>query len=1092
MRKLFFILMTLIACTLSIQAQTHTYTGTILDAADNEPLIGATIMPIGGGNGAAADLDGNFTITVPASVKKAKISYVGYAEQTVDLRDNMVVKLSSTSQSLDDVVVVAYGSATKESLTGSVAVVGSKEIEDRPVTSVTAALEGNAPGVMVDNSVGAPGSAPSIRIRGFNSIQGSGSPLYVVDGVPYNGSIADLNPADVESMSVLKDAASCALYGNKGANGVVLITTKKAKNKGQVDVTLQIRQGAYMRGLPFYDRLDAVDWMQTAFDANVNSAMTTGSLGDLQAVLKYYRTNFQSSTGSGYARTNIFGYQNEEGVWTPYASDELFDENGKFVPTSVMPGYTDLDWWDIVSRKTGYRQEYNINAAAATDKFNVFASVGYMKENGYMLMTDFERFNARVNANFNPTSYLKFGLNLNAVSQNSNTGLTGSDLTLATNPFLTMFTAPIYPYYAHGENGEILYEDGQPVWNLASYLSNRNIGYELRHDQRNSRALVGDGNIYGTVVLPYGFDFTVRGSMHRDKTDAMSYQNNVVGDAAGIGRLSDTWYYIKSHNFYQTLNWDHNYGIHHVDVLLNHENYEYSEDISGVAAIGQVMPGIVALSNFETTQPATQSIGMERTESYLGRARYNYDNRYFGEFSLRRDGSSRFAKDHRWGTFWSVGASWIISSEKFMQNVNWVDYLKLRAAYGSVGDLSIVSAYAYWSLYGMTSYDGTKVLVPTQRPSDDLTWESTKTLDLALEGNLWNRLNFSIGYFNKSNADLIFSVVKPMSSGTMSDSGYYPSVLTNIGTMLNYGWELAFKVGLIETRDLYWDFTLDATFIKNKITKLPNGHSEPSQSLFLGKSKFEMYTYKWAGVDQATGQSLYEMAKDSYDYIQWDENGNEVFNEALYNKNVADAKADGSYVMIDGKEYTTKTAYAGRQLCGSSIPTVFGSFGTNLSWKGINLNLLFTYSLGGKIYDSNYAQLMYFGNTAGAVHVDALKAWTEAPEGMTTDYTGADRLDPNGIPQNNVNNAQYSSAQSSRFLVSKNYLVFKNLNISYDFPRKWTNVMKLQGLNLGFSIDNIFTVAARKGLNPQYGFAGGQGASYVPARTFQFQLTARF
>ena len=246
-------------CAIGLQAQTRTIHGTVLDASNQEPLIGATIMPIGGGNGAAADIDGHFTITVPANVKKAQVSYVGFTTKQVELTPNMTVYLDASSTSLDDVVVVAYGTATKESLTGSVAVVGSKDIEDRPVTSVTSALEGNAPGVQVNNSVGTPGSEPEIRIRGFNSINGVNSPLYVVDGIPYDGSIADINPADIESMSVLKDAASAALYGNKGANGVILITTKKAKNVGQVDVTLQVRQGMYTKGIPNYDRLGAAD-----------------------------------------------------------------------------------------------------------------------------------------------------------------------------------------------------------------------------------------------------------------------------------------------------------------------------------------------------------------------------------------------------------------------------------------------------------------------------------------------------------------------------------------------------------------------------------------------------------------------------------------------------------------------------------------------------------------------------------------------------------------------------------------------------------------------------------------------------------------
>ena len=248
--------MTLVASSWAAMAQSRTISGTVVDAGNKEPLIGVTALPNGGGQGAATDIDGNFTITVPDNVKTARFSYVGYKEQTVNLHDKMVVRLASSSTNLDDVVVVAYGTANKESLTGSVAVIGSSEIEDRPVTSVTGALEGNAPGVQVNSSTGAPGSSPSIRIRGFNSFNGSAqTPLYVVDGIVYNGDIAEISPADVESMSVLKDAASCALYGSRGANGVVLITTKKAKKVGKIDVTATVRLGQYNRGLSFYKRL---------------------------------------------------------------------------------------------------------------------------------------------------------------------------------------------------------------------------------------------------------------------------------------------------------------------------------------------------------------------------------------------------------------------------------------------------------------------------------------------------------------------------------------------------------------------------------------------------------------------------------------------------------------------------------------------------------------------------------------------------------------------------------------------------------------------------------------------------------------------
>ncbi len=1088
MRKLFLILMTLIACTWSLAAQTRTFHGTVLDASNNEPLIGATVMPIGGGQGAAADIDGNFTITVPASVKKATFSYVGYDSKTVDLRDGMTVSLNPGDTTLDNVVVVAYGTSTKEGLTGSVAVVGSQEIEDRPVTSVTSALEGNAPGVQVSNTVGAPGSAPSITIRGYNSITGSSSPLYVVDGVPFSGSIADLNPADIESMSVLKDAASSALYGNRGANGVILITTKRAKKVGKIDVSLQVRQGMYTRGIPYYDRLDPAQWMQARFNGQVNANMEGMEPEDLPGVIDGLRQDFIST----YPKINIFGsYNPETGQYEVAPNDALFNEQGIFNAEglySILPGYLgDLDWWKAVSR-SGYRQEYNVNAAAAGERYNVFASVGYLKENGYMLMNDFERFNARINANFNPTSYLKFGINLSATQQDATDNASTSDPSLANNPFGVMMMAPVYPYYAHDANGNVIYdEEGQPEWNTAGYLNNDNVAVTLRRDLSDNSATVVDAIAYGTAVIPYGFELTFRGQMHRDKTFSRSYMNNIIGGAAGMGRLYEYFYKYNSHTFQQMLEWNHDYGMHHVDALLDHENYEYSTDQSQVSVYDQLIEGMYNLSNFSKNDAPMEVLGRIRSESYLARARYNYDQRYFGEASIRRDGSSRFGKDNRWGTFWSLGASWIINREKWMERATWVDYLKLRAAYGSVGNDSPAGNYTYMSTYGNVDLLDRIAMLPTSLAADNIRWEATKTFDIGVEFNIFRKLYGSIGWFYKINSDLLYAVTKPASSGMIASNGSLPSIMTNIGSMQNKGWEISLKYTIKDTPDFYWDVTVDATLLRNKILKLPNGRNIPGQGYFQGYSIGTIYTYPWAGVDELTGRSLYEMNADSPDYVTYNADGtfNPEATKAAYDGDVATARREGSLVEIDGKNYTTNSSLAGRMIVGNTMPDVYGSIGTNLKWKGIQFGLLFTYSLGGKCWDTNYMQLMNMGASMSALHKDILKAWTQAPEGLTEH-----RIDPNGVPQTNPNLSLENNAQSSRFLISRNYLALKNINASYDLPRKWVNALQLQKINLGVSIDNLFLISRRKGMNPGYG--GNNNMSYVPARVFSFQLSAQF
>ena len=1095
MRKLFLILMTLCAVSWGLSAQVR-YQGTVVDAGNNEPLIGVTVMPIGGGQGAATDVDGNFTLNLPSSVKSVKVSYVGYKEQTVALRDKMVIRLASSSTNLDDVVVVAYGTANKESLTGSVAVVGSGDIEERPVTSVTSALEGSAPGVSVNNSTSAPGSAPTIRIRGFNSFSsGSQSPLYVVDGLVYEGSIAEINPADVESMSVLKDAASCALYGSRGANGVVLITTKKAKGQGKVDVNFQMNFGAYTLALPLYDRLGADEWMEAALLGKANGQAIKdmkGGVIDYEAAMAKTAPSFVASY---LQNLNIYGMKDMDGNWAQIPSTDLFDPaTGKLIEgAQVMPGYNDLDWWKAITQ-TGFRQEYNLNAAGATEKFDIFASMGYLKQNGYVIESDYERFTARLNANFRPVNYFKAGINLSGSYVKSQTAnVSASSLNSTVNPFQTMYYAPIIPIYAHNaKNGEIITDaDGNPQYYINGLNGMNNLVWETYENSIRNESVNLDGSIYGTAILPYGFEVTVRGGMYRYKTAYNDYSTNLVGSQMGAGGLDAEFDSGYSYTFTQQLNWSHEYGLNHIDALLLHQNFKTGVEYSYLRVSGQKINNMPILSNFEEASLWAQGIDNYATESYLGRVRYNYDQKYFAEFSINRDGSSQFHPNNRWGTFWSVGASWIISKEKFMHDVNWVNYLKLRLAYGSVGNNAAAGYYAYMNLYDWT---GTGNLIPSQIAAPELKWEATKTLDVALEGSLFNdRFSFSLGFFDKRNSDLIYNYVLPLSNGTLGN-GYNPSVLMNIGEMQNYGFELQFGVDIIRNANLKWDFNIDASFITNRIKKLPYGHDIVGSALFLNKSRYENYTYEWAGVDQLTGRSVYAMNPESPDFYTFQEDGTRVYNQALWDRYLAEAKADGTYVEYNGQPYTYSTSHAGRKIMSSSLPVVYGSFGTSLNWKGINLGLLFTYSLGGQVYDSNYQSLMsYSALTPAALHKDVLSGWTEAPEGMTAD--SPNRFDMNAIPQLNGEYSTDNDATSSRFLTSANYLSLKNLNLSYDLPRKWVNALKLQNINVGFQMENVFITASRKGLNAQAAQGGSgvaTGAYYQPARTYTFQLAVKF
>lgn len=987
--------------------------------------------------------------------------------QEVAIKPTVKVILKADSEVLDEVVVVAYGTAKKESLTGSISVVDSKKIEKRITTSVTGALEGSAPGVQVNNTYGEPGKAPSIRIRGFGTlVSGASDPLFVVDGVPFDGNIAEINSNDIESMSILKDAASAALYGNRAANGVVLITTKSGRGSDKPSITLQINQGIYNRGLPEYERLGADQWMEASWIAMKNYAMT-GSLGLSATEAAAYATK---NMITGYARRNIY-----DG-----ANDALFDSNGKLV-AKRLSGYDDLDWNKGIERN-GHRQEYNLSASSSGDKLSVYSSVGYLNEKGYIIASGYERFSGRINSIYTPTKWLKAGLNLNGsvTKRDYNDDAKGE---LYANPFyITRYMAPVYPMYMHNADGSYaLDEFGEKQYDVTSaYLSNRNIAFELRNNKQESRRNVLGGQAFATINLPYDFSVTVKGDMSNSTSNNKKYDNPQIGDGAtNNGRLTSYAYQYTNYTMQQLINWKHTYKkIHNLDVMFGHENYSWERKVTYGMNTGMAVDGNLTMGNFLTNSFFNGSDDEYKTESYLARARYNYDERYFVEGSFRRDGSSRFHPDNRWGNFFSLGASWNIKRESFMEDINWVNNLKLRASYGEVGNDAGVNYYGYMALYTIDKNGGNAALLKKSLSAPDIKWETTQTLDFALEGRLFDRLNFQIGYFDKRSKDLLFEVRLPLSAGSYpwvdSDNGA-PMNLTqykNIGTVSNRGVEIALDVDAVNNKDWRWNIGLDATFLKNKVVKLPHGKDilHGMQNYSEGHSIYEFYTYHFEGVDQMTGQSLYTIDPDKKET----------------------AAADGALTTINGTDYTTITSYAKRDWAGSALPKVYGSVNSALSWKDLSLNVLFTYGLGGKVYDGSYHSLMGTSvmSSGTALHKDVLQSWNGVPEGMSE--TSANRIDPNGLPALDFNRSTDNNAVSDRWLTSASYLVLKNLNFSYNLPKKWMNQWGISGLMLTAGIENLFTVTARKGLNPQYSFNGGSDDTYVTARVYNFGLTVKF
>lgn len=1061
-----------------VTAQTLTVSGVVVSEEDGEPVVGASVLVKGENLGVITNVDGKFTISnVPASAKTLVISFVGMKKQEVAIEPNLKIQLANDSQMLDEVVVtVAYGTAKKSSLTGAISTVDQKQIEMRPTSSVTTALEGTTSGVQINSTYGSPGSSPSIRIRGIGTVNGDSDPLYVVDGVPFGGNISDINPVDIESISVLKDAASCALYGNRASNGVILITTKRGKSD-KISFDLRINQGVYQRGIKEYKRTSPNQFMEASWMNLKNARITAGD---------------DAATAAQYASENLISEQLYLNIYNK-ADHELFDANGKLVAgAAILPGYADdLDWYSQAIR-SGYRQEYSFSGNTANEKSDYYFSLGYLDEQGYVTNSDFNRLSARTSMNFAPKKWFKAGLNITASHQVMNATNGNSDASF-TNAFMyCRQIAPIYPVHLHNVDGSYrldangvrqyapgYYTNDEDIdIQTRSQYSDRHVIWENELDKDKTVRNTMQGIAYADFKFLRDFTFTLKGDLNVRNSENRTYNNATIGDGKGSGgRSSRTVYRYKNYTFQQQLRWNHEFGKHMLDVLAAHECYSYNYDYLYGYKTTEIFEGKGNLSNFTDISSLNGYENNYNTESYLGRIRYNYADKYNLEVSFRRDGSSRFAKNNRWGNFGSIGANWIISEEEFMKPVTWVNQLKLRANYGQVGNDAGAGYYGYMALYSRSQNANLGAYFLSQNEALDLKWETGEAFGFALEGRFFKRWNFGIEYFDKRNKDLLFDVYLPLSAGATSTSSAVATVAKNLGTISNRGFEINTDVDVFKNPNWRVNLAANASFVKNKVVTLPeqnkDGIISGSYKIVEGKSRYEFYVYTFEGVDQLTGNSLYKTNLEDYFIKQAD-------GSILGNAEGTDITDNAT--LINGTYYVNNTTYAQKEFHGSALPKVFGSFTGTVSYKSLTLSALFTYSLGGKTYDGVYSSLMRTGSSPGNYHADIMKSWTAAPEGMTED--SPNRLLKDGIPQINYSMSTYNNSASSRWLTSSDYLVVKNITLSYQLPKSLVKHLDLQGVSVSASCENLWTFTARQGMNPQQSFSGSQSNYLVTPRVF--------
>lgn len=1047
MKKIKLILVSLLIVTSNfLIAQSIRISGTVSEKGTGAKLPYVSIVVKGTTTGTNSGEDGSYVINAPSDGVLI-FSFIGYKsiEMPILGKSEINVDMETDALNLDEVVMIAYGTAKKSSYTGSITSVGSDKIEKKPVTNALAALSGVAAGVQVNSLNGLPGEDPEIRIRGFGSINYSSEPLIVLDGSPFNGAISNINPSDIESINVLKDAASTALYGSRGSNGVVLITTKKGRDDG-LTITANITQGFSSRGLPEYERIDAFDYYPIMWESLRNGLITATRTKEQASIL--------ASGGTSNGIVANLGYNPFRGV----ANDKVVNTDGKLNPaaTSLLWG-DDLDWYSPLEQ-LGQRTESVLTASGGSKTADYYMSIGFVDDKGWVKKTDYSRLNVRSNLNFHPRKWISYGVNLNAshnVSSTANTDQGG----FANAIYFARSMGPIYPVYQHSRvTGDYITDNnGNRLWDLGASVVEGGVTYGAR-TMNNGRHAIAEhllntqkfqrntiqSRAYVEFKIARDLKFKIQQSFDIENYSRSRYENAMVGDGAPQGRSLRENALRYTLNSLQMLTYDKNVGKHSFNAMIAHESYKNDYGFLYAFRQGEIIPGNTELINFTTTNELFSYLDKHRVEGYLSRFSYSYDNsKYTAEASIRRDGSSKFSSESRWGSFWSVGGGWRIDKESFMNNLSWVNYLKMRASYGLNGNDGGISYYAWQVLYDYYNNASEPGYIQFPKPGNpDLKWETTVQADIGLEFNLWeNRLKGSIDWFNKRSKDLIFALPLAPSTGYVSQD-------RNVGIVVNKGWEVDLTATIVNTKNFAFSVNLNSTTYENRIKSMPEelremGVVSGNFKRVEGSSIYDYWLRKWYGVDPSNGNALY-LFNDKKDA-----NGNYV---TVWSD--ADCKT-----MPDGTLVTNNQNKAKYDWSGTSIPDFFGSITPIFKIYGVDLSVQFNYSIGGKSFDYSYASLMSTGGMGASKHIDILNRWTTPGQ-----ITNVPRMD--NAQTNNFN------AASDRWLVSSSYFSIKNINVAYEFKTSALKNLNIKGLRIFASAENLIMFSARKGLNPTQSFEG--------------------
>jgi len=1073
MRKLTFLLACLFLIGVGlVNAQSRTVSGKVLSAEDGQPIIGATVIVKGTSSGTITDVSGNFSVSVAAKSQTLVISYVGMKAVEVMASNNMVVRLESDTETLDEVLVVAFGTAKKSAFTGSAKVVSSEQLSKSQVSSVTNALAGSVPGLQLTSSNGSPSATASIKIRGFSSLNAGNDPLIIVDGAPYGGDMANLNPNDVESMTVLKDAASNALYGARGANGVIMITTKKSDKKGDALITLDTKFGANTRALQNYNVItNPAQYYEMHFGALKNYHMDRG----LSADASWLKAN-----------NDLFGDQGNGGlgynVYTIPQGEMLIGKNGKLNPEATLGRIVNHegkdylltpDNWEKAGTRTGMRKEYNLSISGGNEKASFFASLGYLDNQGITKASDMNRLTTRMRADYQAKKWLKVGGNMSYAKFDHNSLSNNGSSTSSGNIWaFTSQMAPIYPIYIRNADGSNMidangfemmdYGNGKNAGSSRPFISDANPIMDSKLNTVNAEGNAFSTNGFANITFIPGLTLTINGTYNIDETRTTYVYNPYYGqfDTTG-GTVEKSHTRMYDYNLQQLLSYTTTVaGLNNFDILLGHEYYNYA-----YFSLGASKSKMFSQTNKELSgavidgQSAYSSIKRNNNEGYFTRLQYNYDNRIFGSASFRRDASSRFHPDYRWGNFWSVGGAWLLNKESWF-DAPWVGELKLKSSYGVQGN-DAIGLYRYTDVFNIVNSAGSIGTAFESKGTKDITWETNANFNIGAEFSLFERISGSLEYYRRNTSDMLFSFSVAPSLG-------YSSYYDNIGNMHNSGLELELSANIIKQKNFTWDVNLNLSTLSNKISML---HEDKKTASTFDAAGNEYKGYTSGNFFIAEDVPMYTWRLK--DFAGIDEDG-----QSLWYKNVKDA--DGK---VTGRETTSKYADADYYVTNeTSIPKLYGGFGTNIQAYGVDFGINFSYQVGGKQYDGTYAQFMSSptaSNTGYNFHADLLKSWTaENPSKDIPRFMFGDT---------------YSAGTSTRFLTDASYLNIQNINLGYTLPERLTRKAQINSIRIYASAENVFYWSKRSGFDPRQSYSETTNATnYSPMRTISGGITLKF